>query len=62
MDFKDWKIECKRLIYEQEENSEEGVAINNLAFVDGWIDQFEMDYTPKEAVHEANMDAIEQSE
>ena len=62
MNFEDWKKECKRLIYNQTEGAADEVAEHNISCVDEWDNQFDMGYTPKEAVYEANMDVIEQNE
>ena len=58
--FEEWKKECKRLIYEQEDGSEEGLTVNNLSFVKDWGWEFEVGMTPKEAVEKANEDAYDQ--
>lgn len=62
MNLEDWKTECKRLIYEQEKDSEEGLTEHNLAFVDDWDFKHGIGMTPEDAVYQANEDAQEQQE
>lgn len=56
MNFEDWKKECKRLLYEEDNN----ISDENISYVDMW--HYEEYYNDGLTPKEANQRAMEESE
>lgn len=60
MNFKDWKEECKKIIYEQTEGFDrEGLAQHNIECVEDWEHHFDNGSTPSEAIDYAREESLD---